>query len=75
MALALLDFPRVQEVETGFGAKAMRFQDTVLGGLLISDEVVDLFLPVRFFWVRRARWLKLEREGRLNHQKSEQKKK
>ncbi|MSR30673.1 MAG: efflux RND transporter permease subunit [Gemmataceae bacterium] len=31
----------------------------VLGGLLISDEVVDLFLPVRFFWVRRARWLKI----------------
>ena len=23
----------------------------VLGGLLISDEVVDLFLPVRFYWV------------------------
>lgn len=40
----------------------------VLGGLLISDEVVDLFLPVRFYWVRRARWLKLEREGRLAHQ-------
>lgn len=40
----------------------------VLGGLLISDEVVDLFLPVRFFWVRRARWLKLQREGRLVHQ-------
>jgi Cu(I)/Ag(I) efflux system membrane protein CusA/SilA len=35
----------------------------VLGGLLISDEVVDLFLPVRFYWVRRARWLKLRREG------------
>lgn len=34
----------------------------VLGGLLISDEVVDLFLPVRFYWVRRARWLKLHRE-------------
>ena len=33
----------------------------VLGGLLISDEVVDLFLPVRFYWVRRARWLKLHR--------------
>jgi Cu(I)/Ag(I) efflux system membrane protein CusA/SilA len=30
----------------------------VLGGLLISDEVVDIFLPVRFYWVRRARWLK-----------------
>jgi hypothetical protein len=28
--------------------------------LLISDEVVDLFLPVRFYWVRRARWLKLQ---------------
>src|SRR5204863_5087008 len=22
----------------------------VLGGLLISDEVVDIFLPVRFYW-------------------------
>ena len=35
----------------------------VLGGLLISGEVVDIFLPVRFYWVRRARWLKLH-EGR-----------
>lgn len=37
----------------------------VLGGLLISDEVVDLFLPVRFYWVRRGRWLKMhgKREG------------
>jgi Cu(I)/Ag(I) efflux system membrane protein CusA/SilA len=34
----------------------------VLGGLLISDEVVDLFLPVRFYWVRRARWLKLQQD-------------
>ena len=31
----------------------------VLGGLLISDEVVELFLPVRFYSVRRDRWLKL----------------
>jgi Cu(I)/Ag(I) efflux system membrane protein CusA/SilA len=31
----------------------------VLGGLLISDEVVDVFLPVRFYWIRRERWLKL----------------
>jgi len=38
----------------------------VLGGLLISDEVVDLFLPVRFYWVRRARWLKLRAAGMLN---------
>jgi hypothetical protein len=29
---------------------------------------VDLFLPVRFYWVRRARWLKLQRAGRLAHQ-------
>jgi len=34
----------------------------VLGGLLISDEGVDLFLPVRFYWVRRARWLKIQQE-------------
>ena len=35
----------------------------VLGGLLIADEVVDIFIPVRFFWVRRARWLKLHPEA------------
>jgi copper/silver efflux system protein len=31
----------------------------VLGGLLIADEVVDVFIPVRFYWVRRHRWLRL----------------
>ena len=35
----------------------------VLGGLLIADEVVDVFIPVRFYWVRRRRWLKLHPEG------------
>jgi Cu(I)/Ag(I) efflux system membrane protein CusA/SilA len=35
----------------------------VLGGLLISDEVVDVFLPVRFYWVRRSRWLALQHNG------------
>jgi len=35
----------------------------VLGGLLIADEVVDMFIPVRFYWVRRARWLKLHPEA------------
>ena len=43
----------------------------VLGGLLISDEVVDLFLPVRFYWVRRARWLRMHNrhpdEQHANH--------
>ena len=34
----------------------------VLGGLLIADEVVDIFLPVRFYWVRGARWLKLQEQ-------------
>ncbi len=34
----------------------------VLGGLLIADEVVDVFLPVRFYWVRRTRWLKIQEE-------------
>jgi copper/silver efflux system protein len=38
----------------------------VLGGLLISDEVVDLFLPVRFYWVRRARWLKLHKQQQVS---------
>ncbi len=33
----------------------------VLGGLLVSDEVVDIFIPVRFYWVRRRRWLKLHK--------------
>jgi Cu(I)/Ag(I) efflux system membrane protein CusA/SilA len=36
----------------------------VLGGLPIADEVVDIFLPVRFYWVRRARWLKLREQHR-----------
>jgi Cu(I)/Ag(I) efflux system membrane protein CusA/SilA len=42
----------------------------VLGGLLIADEVVDIFLPVRFYWVRRARWLKLQ-ERRARAQAAE----
>jgi len=33
------------------------------GRLLIADEVLDIFLPVRFYWVRRARWLKLHPEA------------
>ena len=27
---------------------------------------VDLFLPVRFYWVRRARWLKLHRHSHVS---------
>jgi Cu(I)/Ag(I) efflux system membrane protein CusA/SilA len=62
-------FPMV--FATGVGAEVLApMALPVLGGLLISDEVVDLFLPVRFYWVRRARWLKLEAEGKLNHQRA-----
>ena len=51
-------FPMV--FATGIGGEILApMALPVLGGLLISDEVVDLFLPVRFYWVRRARWLKL----------------
>lgn len=62
-------FPMV--FATGVGAEVLApMALPVLGGLLISDEVVDLFLPVRFFWVRKARWEKLEAEGKLNHQRA-----
>jgi Cu(I)/Ag(I) efflux system membrane protein CusA/SilA len=54
-------FPMV--FATGVGGEILAAMALpVLGGLLISDEVVDLFLPVRFYWVRRARWLKLHRQ-------------
>jgi Cu(I)/Ag(I) efflux system membrane protein CusA/SilA len=63
-------FPMV--FATGVGAEVLApMALPVLGGLLISDEVVDLFLPVRFFWIRRARWLKLQAEGKLNHQRTD----
>ena len=31
------------------------------GILLIADEVVDMFIPIRFYWVRRYRWLKMHK--------------
>jgi Cu(I)/Ag(I) efflux system membrane protein CusA/SilA len=33
----------------------------VLGGLLIADEVIDIFLPVLFFQVEKRRWRKLQK--------------
>jgi Cu(I)/Ag(I) efflux system membrane protein CusA/SilA len=45
---------------TGTGAEIMRpMAAPVLGGLLISDEVIDIMIPVLFYWARRRRWLKL----------------
>lgn len=51
---------------TGTGAEIMRpMAAPVLGGLLISDEVIDIMIPVMFYWIRRGRWLK-SRAGRAN---------
>ncbi|MFZ2957266.1 MAG: efflux RND transporter permease subunit [Candidatus Ozemobacteraceae bacterium] len=48
---------------TGTGAEIMRpMAAPVLGGILIADEVIDLFLPVLFYWVRKRRWLALQKE-------------
>jgi Cu(I)/Ag(I) efflux system membrane protein CusA/SilA len=45
---------------TGTGAEIMRpMAAPVLGGLLISDEVIDILIPVVFYWIRRRRWKKL----------------
>ncbi|HKB03523.1 MAG TPA: efflux RND transporter permease subunit [Gemmataceae bacterium] len=60
-------FPMV--FASGVGAEVLApMALPVLGGLLIADEVVDLFLPVRFYWVRRKRWLKLQEEKALRAQ-------
>jgi Cu(I)/Ag(I) efflux system membrane protein CusA/SilA len=45
---------------TGVGAEVIRpMAAPVLGGLLIADEVIDVFLPVLFFAVQKGRWRKL----------------
>jgi len=46
---------------TGTGAEIIRpMAAPVLGGILFADEVIDLFLPVMFYVVRRRRWLALQ---------------
>ena len=45
---------------TGVGAEVIRpMAAPVLGGLLVADEVIDIFLPVLFFAVQKRRWRKL----------------
>ena len=45
---------------TGVGAEVIRpMAAPVLGGLLIADEVIDVFLPVLYFAVQKRRWFKL----------------
>ncbi len=49
---------------TGVGAEVIRpMAAPVLGGLLIADEVVDVFLPVLYFAVQKRRWRKLHGLG------------
>lgn len=49
---------------TGVGAEVIRpMAAPVLGGLLIADEVIDVFLPVLYFAVQKRRWAKLHRRG------------
>jgi Cu(I)/Ag(I) efflux system membrane protein CusA/SilA len=44
----------------GVGAEVIRpMAAPVLGGILVADEVIDLFLPAMFYWVRRRRWRRL----------------
>jgi Cu(I)/Ag(I) efflux system membrane protein CusA/SilA len=47
---------------TGVASEIIRpMAAPVLGGILVADEVIDLFLPVLFYWVRRRRWERLHR--------------
>jgi Cu(I)/Ag(I) efflux system membrane protein CusA/SilA len=49
---------------TGTGAEVIKpMAAPVLGGILIADEVIDLFLPVLFYGVRRWRWQRIHRSG------------
>lgn len=48
---------------TGVGAEFMApMAVPILGGTLVADEVIDIFLPVLFYWERRRRWNKLHKE-------------
>jgi Cu(I)/Ag(I) efflux system membrane protein CusA/SilA len=52
---------------SGAGAEVIRpMVVPVLGGILIADEVIDLFLPVLFYWVRRHRWEQLHSRKELS---------
>ena len=49
---------------TGVGAEVIRpMAAPVLGGLLIADEVIDVFLPVLYFAVQKRRWARAQGMG------------
>jgi Cu(I)/Ag(I) efflux system membrane protein CusA/SilA len=48
---------------SGVGAEVIKpMVVPVLGGILIADEVIDLLLPVLFYWERRRRWQRLQEQ-------------
>jgi Cu(I)/Ag(I) efflux system membrane protein CusA/SilA len=52
---------------TGVGAEVIRpMAAPVLGGLLVADEVIDVFLPVLYFAVQKRRWARFHRAGLWN---------
>jgi len=49
----------------GVGGEVIRpMAAPVLGGILIADEVIDLFLPLLFYQVRKRRRSRLRTRGR-----------
>ncbi len=53
---------------TGVGAEVIRpMAAPVLGGLLVADEVIDVFLPVLYFAVQKRRWRKVHHISLLNN--------
>jgi Cu(I)/Ag(I) efflux system membrane protein CusA/SilA len=45
---------------TGVASEVIRpMAAPVLGGILVADEVIDLLIPVLFYWVRRYRWRRI----------------
>jgi len=48
---------------TGVGAEYMRpMAAPILGGILVADEVIDIFIPILFYW-ERCRRLRRRLEG------------
>ena len=49
---------------TAWGRRSSgRWRPPVLGGLLVADEVIDVFLPVLYFAVQKGRWRRLHGLG------------
>ena len=57
----------------GVGAEIMQpMAAPVLGGLLVSDEIIDLLLPVLFYHVRRWRWKKIHTPDAVRNRAAEE---